>query len=877
MDTYKVEMLSTRNDVRTIILTFTLFLSMLNLGMLLDIQTFPQASMSDGLSKISPTLLDKIREHKSSMVNVLVETYNGDYYSVTLDVKDLGGKVTSKYKYINALAVSIPADKVIQLSRSSNVKRIYYDEKRSLQSGFNPSPGIIRDNGNLDPMIDIPVPMETDDYREVSISPKELTSLKPNTYWNPTAMGAKPVWEEGYLGQNSYVAIIDTGIWTGHFMFQNTSFVGGIDLSWDNLTIREKYPEYAPSYPWNATYEGWDNQYNHYHGSHVAGILASTGGIIMPEDDPFVQAVELYTGEPLPVYEPGYKVLWLLGMAPKASLYIVKIFDHTGGGVPEALILDSLEHIIGLKLEQGIDIDVISMSLGGPTLYDGRDLEDQLIDYITSLGITVVAAAGNDGPAPMTVGSPGSANTAIAVGAAAHPVNTRVFWDIYYESPGIGYYLYTSEEPQIIYFSSRGPTSDGRDKPTVSATGVFVLSAYPSIGDEGLAWASGTSMATPAVSGAVALLNSYAEINSLGASPEDYREAIFNGAVWLSGYDIYDQGAGYLNVSGALQALRADGSLGSVPPQLPPEGSLENITNVPIAGFGEYSASITDLPPGHDVALVFEITEATNSVKLEINVGDLGSNPLGANSFEVYIQSAKRTISNYYIESANVDGAAWFLITDDETTWGGATYGVYYASHVLEPGYMKIIVENDWTSFDPLSCNITITVAETDPQAPDIMFSGNITQGGQVELNISVPSYAGKTVIELWWMHNWSSYPTSDLDLIVFWDEGTNLEGATLNSPERVVLRNPTSIYIIIDGYEIYATVEPFEIRVFFYILGDINEDGKVDIRDVAIVAQAYGSYPGHPRWNPDADVNLDGKVDVIDVALTAANFGVIK
>lgn len=76
-------------------------------------------------------------------------------------------------------------------------------------------------------------------------------------------------------------------------------------------------------------------------------------------------------------------------------------------------------------MEQGYDVDVISMSLGGSTLFDGRDLEDTVVDYATSVGITVVAAAGNEGPASMTIGTPGSAESAITVAAAAHSVNTR--------------------------------------------------------------------------------------------------------------------------------------------------------------------------------------------------------------------------------------------------------------------------------------------------------------------------------------------------------------------------------------------------------------------------------------------------------------------
>jgi len=63
-------------------------------------------------------------------------------------------------------------------------------------------------------------------------------------------------------------------------------------------------------------------------------------------------------------------------------------------------------------------------------------------------------------------------------------------------------------------------------------------------------------------------------------------------------------------------------------------------------------------------------------------------------------------------------------------------------------------------------------------------------------------------------------------------------------------------------------------------VLGDVNGDGKTEAKDIALVAKAFGSYPGHPRWNPDADVTSvkylvpDGYVDVRDLALICKNFG---
>lgn len=55
---------------------------------------------------------------------------------------------------------------------------------------------------------------------------------------------------------------------------------------------------------------------------------------------------------------------------------------------------------------------------------------------------------------------------------------------------------------------------------------------------------------------------------------------------------------------------------------------------------------------------------------------------------------------------------------------------------------------------------------------------------------------------------------------------------------------------------------------------GDINYDLKVDILDIAIAASAFGSYPGHERWNPIADINNDNRIDIKDIGAIAKEFG---
>jgi len=792
-------------NLKAAMLAPILLLSMFTVVPLVNSQVVPS------IQKISPILMNEMANAGES-INVLIETFTNDYSALVKEIEDLGGAIGYLFKYAGGLSASVPTSKILELSRSNLVERIYYDAERKLSSGSQSIMGS-RSLNDIDALLTKPSLLNSKEYLPISIKPTDLSSTGPLNYWNPTSMGADGIWEETNYGAGSLVVIIDTGMWADHFLFAGTDIIGGVDLSYD---------------VGDPTHEGWSNINNHFHGGHVAGIVASTGGIIVPPDDPLAVAIEMYTGATLPSGDPygypGWKVIWLLGMAPAASLYIVKVFDHTGGGVPESMIIAGMEHALDLKLVEGYDVDVVSMSIGGPNVFDGRDVEDQLVDTMTQNGITMVIAAGNSGPASMTIESPGSANTAISVAAAATPVQNRVYWDNYYGWPGIGYYLYATDATQIYAFSSRGPTSDGRSKPTLSANGINVLSAYTTGGNY-LAWASGTSMATPAVSGATALINAFAETASgklrklNAATPEDYRQALTSSAVWLEGYTEWDQGAGYLNAASALEALKADKSIGDMAPPLPPLGELMDITNVPIVGDGTFAASITDLPPGHKKEFIFEITQATGWVKLDVTNVNLGFDPLGLNSFEVYIQSAKRTYYAYYIESANVWGNAWFRISDDRTKWSGATTGVFWDdfTRVIEPGYMKIVIENDWTSFDVLSGDMKITARAEAEATPDVTLAGSIVQDEWVGwIPIAVPAGTQKAIIELRWVNDWTQYPTTDLDLYVYWDEGYNYDGATMGAPERAVLKQPTFIYVLINGYAVYVGSEPFELLVWF-------------------------------------------------------------
>ncbi|MDI6690246.1 MAG: dockerin type I domain-containing protein [Candidatus Bathyarchaeota archaeon] len=57
-------------------------------------------------------------------------------------------------------------------------------------------------------------------------------------------------------------------------------------------------------------------------------------------------------------------------------------------------------------------------------------------------------------------------------------------------------------------------------------------------------------------------------------------------------------------------------------------------------------------------------------------------------------------------------------------------------------------------------------------------------------------------------------------------------------------------------------------------LVGDVNEDMKVDMKDIGLAAKAYGSKPGDPNWDPRCDLNNDGKIDMKDIGIICKNYG---
>ncbi|MFG3708732.1 S8 family serine peptidase [Micromonospora sp. NPDC047670] len=233
----------------------------------------------------------------------------------------------------------------------------------------------------------------------------------------------------------------------------------------------------------------------HGHGTHVAATIAGSG-----------------------VASGGLRK----GVAPGAQLLIGKVLDDGGSGYESAIIA-------GMEWAAHSGARVVNMSLGGsPT--DGTDPMSQALDDLTAqTGALFVVAAGNDGAA-RTVGTPGAATAALTVGAV-------------------------DRADQLADFSSRGPrVGDSGLKPEITAPGVAIVAARAAgttmgtpVG-EAYTGASGTSMATPHVAGAAAILAQDHPDWTAG----QLKDALVSTAKNNPALTVFEQGAGRVDVTRAL-------------------------------------------------------------------------------------------------------------------------------------------------------------------------------------------------------------------------------------------------------------------------------------------------------------------------------------
>ncbi|MFX0206813.1 MAG: S8 family serine peptidase, partial [Candidatus Hodarchaeota archaeon] len=317
-----------------------------------------------------------------------------------------------------------------------------------------------------------------------------ISKFQQSGYTSPASViRASELYDRGIDGSNVKIAIIDSGIDDRH-----RDFAGRIDYqkSFVNTTLG-----------FSSSEEPRDA---HGHGTHVAGIAAGAGS--------------------------SYP-----GVAYNARLYNLKAVNMAGFSTQESVLA-----AIDESINQNVDIISISLGSGPTSPWDNEDEISLAADIAVDNGISVVVAAGNEGgDNPLaTISSPATASKVITVGA-------------------------TNGSTKVMSFSSRGPSYNYRMDPDVVAPGVQIVAplasggvlqkAYNAIVGISLSdyvMLSGTSMAAPVVSGAIALLKQ----QFLTATPAILRAALQESAVDLGPNEsVYTQGSGLVDVGEALSLL----------------------------------------------------------------------------------------------------------------------------------------------------------------------------------------------------------------------------------------------------------------------------------------------------------------------------------
>ena len=356
---------------------------------------------------------------------------------------------------LNGLAVVVPASEAARLARVPGVAQVYPSVRYTALGGAD----------SAAPISAWPASLVT---RLRSLADSPTREQQPALDRTPEQIGAPTLWGPtlSSAGNGIKIGIIDDGLDQSHPFFNPAGFSmpagfpkGQAAYTSTKVIVARAFP--APEISYANQSKPFDPRFSE-HATHVAGIAAGDNGVVA---------------------STGARVS---GIAPRAYLGNYKALTVPTPGV--GLNGNSPEIAAAIEAAVRDGMDVINLSLGEPEVEPSRDLVVRAINAAADAGVVPAIAAGNDFGdfGPGSVGSPGTASKAITAAAVTSSRGT---------TPG-----------QIAGFSSGGPTPISLElKPDVSAPGVNVLSSVPE-GEGSWAIFSGTSMASPHVAGAAALL-----------------------------------------------------------------------------------------------------------------------------------------------------------------------------------------------------------------------------------------------------------------------------------------------------------------------------------------------------------------------------------
>jgi hypothetical protein len=251
-----------------------------------------------------------------------------------------------------------------------------------------------------------------------------------------------------------------------------------------------------------------------------------------------------------PRYEDDARYQYGLGISPYGRMASTKVFDNDG----DWAFFGAMPDLVAGSYNLGARITSNSWGAEVTYLANDYDVDAQAFDALTrdaDLGtpgnqqMAHVFSVGNEGAPPRAVNTPGTAKNVITVGASENVREDGM--------DGCGYGNGDADDAQdMAVFSSRGPTDDGRVKPDIVAPGTHIQgAASQAAGYAGLTvcdtywpngqtlytWSSGTSHATPAIAGALSLIDHYfrLQLGRPAPSPAMLKAYLLNSARHLTG------------------------------------------------------------------------------------------------------------------------------------------------------------------------------------------------------------------------------------------------------------------------------------------------------------------------------------------------------
>ncbi len=411
-------------------------------------------------------------------------------------------------------------------------------------------------------------------------SPAFWADIAPALGTEPTAQAAKrlgegidKIWLDGKVEASLDVSVEQIGapeVWKSGYDGKGVKVAvldTGVDAGHPDLA--GKIGETKSFVPDQAVRDG------HGHGTHVASTIVGSGAA-----------------------SEGKRK----GVAPGSELLVGKVLDNTGRGQDSWIIA-------GMEWAARSGAKIVSMSLGGTASGPSDVLSETVDELSASTGTLFVIAAGNSGPSEQTVGTPGIADSALTVGAV-------------------------DKSDKLASFSSRGPRlGDSAVKPEITAPGAAITAARAAgttMGtpvDEYYTTSNGTSMATPHVAGAAALV---AQAHP-GWTGQQIKQALASTAKKNTVNSVYEQG------DGRVDAVRAVN---------------QGVFATPALSFGRYEESDTgadskDITYTNTTDKAVELKVASSLPEAALTADTVTVPPKGTTTVAVTVDPADEATGRY--------------------------------------------------------------------------------------------------------------------------------------------------------------------------------------------------------------------------------------